>query len=130
MNDKRDLVTYPERAVKAGQLNAMGLIDEILHLIVAEYRREVNPQVMSDALAALDARLGAEAVDSALLKFADEFPAVKVYRGEATPQEFLAGESEEATHRELVFEEMLLLWVANLNPAFNPFVELFDDCEA
>ena len=33
MNDLRDLVTYPESAVKAGQLNAMGLIDEIFHHI-------------------------------------------------------------------------------------------------
>ena len=31
MNERRDLVSFPERAVKAGQINAMGLIDEILH---------------------------------------------------------------------------------------------------
>ena len=31
MNDRRDLVSFPEQAVKAGQINAMGLIDEILH---------------------------------------------------------------------------------------------------
>ena len=29
MNEKRDLVTYPEQAVRSGQLNAMGLVDEI-----------------------------------------------------------------------------------------------------
>ncbi|MCU0486827.1 MAG: hypothetical protein MUC85_12045, partial [Anaerolineales bacterium] len=33
MNAKRDLIAYPERAVKAGQINAMGLIDEALHLV-------------------------------------------------------------------------------------------------
>ena len=31
INDKRDLARYPEQAVMAGQINAMGLIDEILH---------------------------------------------------------------------------------------------------
>ena len=30
-------------------------------------------------------------------------------------------------HREIVLEELLLLWLANVNPAFAPFRELFDD---
>ncbi len=46
MNQKRDLVRFPEQAVQAGQLNAMGLIDEILHQVVAQYRQQRNPQAM------------------------------------------------------------------------------------
>ena len=38
MNEKRDLVRFPEQAVKAGQINAMGLIDEIMHYVVGLYR--------------------------------------------------------------------------------------------
>ena len=30
-------------------------------------------------------------------------------------------------NREIAFEEMLLLWIANSNPAFVPFKRLFDD---
>jgi hypothetical protein len=30
-------------------------------------------------------------------------------------------------HRQIVLEEMLLLWLANVNPATSPFMELFDD---
>ena len=33
MNQSRDLIRFPERAVKAGQINGMGLIDEILHFV-------------------------------------------------------------------------------------------------
>ena len=33
------------------------------------------------------------------------------------------------TEREVVLEEILLLWLANRNPAFEPFRELFDDDE-
>ncbi len=29
INQQRDLVSYPEQAVKAGQVNALGLMDEI-----------------------------------------------------------------------------------------------------
>jgi hypothetical protein len=66
MNSKRDLVNYPERAVKAGQINAMGLIDEILHYVVGLYRDQRNPEAMARALNWLYERLGREAVDTAL----------------------------------------------------------------
>ena len=65
MNDKRDLVSFPEQAVKAGQINAMGLIDEISHHVVQLYRQQKNPQVMQQALAWLDEQVGKEATDAA-----------------------------------------------------------------
>ena len=51
MNQRRDLVRYPEQAVKAGQINAMALIHEILHLMIVTYRQQTNPAALSDALA-------------------------------------------------------------------------------
>ncbi len=60
MNDKRDLVNYPEQAVRAGQINAMGLIDEVLHLIFAQYREQVNPNVLQEALDWLYDRVGTQ----------------------------------------------------------------------
>jgi hypothetical protein len=39
INVKRDVVAHPEQSVSAGELNAMGLVDEIFHFIIAEYRR-------------------------------------------------------------------------------------------
>ena len=83
MNEKRDLISFPEQAVKAGQINAMGLIDEISHLVVQIYREQRNPDVLRQAVDWLDERLGAEAVDAALLRFADEFPPLVVYRRES-----------------------------------------------
>jgi len=50
INQKRDLVSYPENAVQAGQINAMGLIDEISHHMVAIYRQERSPDVMMKAV--------------------------------------------------------------------------------
>ncbi len=127
MNDRRDLVNYPEQAVRAGQLNAMGLIDEILHLMVASYRELVDPDVMRKALHAVEQELGTAAVDAALLRFADEFPPLAVYRGGMAPEDWLPGETGGVPHRELALEEMLMLWLGNVNPAFSPFMELFDD---
>src|SRR5919206_2892580 len=81
MNEQRDLVNFPERAVKPGQINAMGLIDEIMHYLVGMYRQEHGGAgVMRRALAALDERVGAEAVDRTLRRFADTYPTVGLYR--------------------------------------------------
>ncbi len=127
MNDKRDLVNFPERAVRAGQINAMGLVDEILHHVVALYREQRNPEAMRQALAYLEQQLGKPAVDKALREFCDEFPSLAVHRRELTVDEYLAGETGGVSHREVALEEMLMLWIANLNPALEPFLELFSD---
>jgi glycosidase len=127
INQKRDLVNYPEKAVQAGQINAMGLIDEILHLVVASYRQQRNPQVMSQAIAWLKQSVGANQLDGALRKFTIDFPSVAIYRQETDPEAYLSGETGGIPHREAILEEMLMLWLANSNPALSPYQELFDD---
>ena len=123
INQKRDLANFPEQAVKAGQINALGLIDELLHFMVQQYREQKNPQVMKAALAWLPEKISAAALDTALRKFADEFPPVKVYRREITLDEYFA----DPVNRENTLEEMIMLWLSNMNPACAPFMELFDD---
>jgi glycosidase len=137
INEKRDLMSFPEQAVRAGKLNALGLIDEIMHLVTILYRQERNPIVMEQALEYLYEKLGQERVLDSLRLFVDEFPPVAVYRRELSEDEYLEGESEQLTGPDLnpvlvpnlqvVLEEMLLLWLANANPATSPFLELFDD---
>ena len=127
MNERRDLVRFPEQAIKAGQINAMGLIDEILHYVVGLYRDQRNPRIFWQALDWLDERLGEEAVDTALYRFADEFPPLVVYRQEVVLEDYMEGETAGVPHRQIVLEEMVMLWLANKNPAFSPFLELFDD---
>jgi glycosidase len=127
INQTRDLARFPEQAVRAGQLNAMGLIDEILHYIVGLYRQQKNPAVIGQALDWLIKQLGQEVVDAALRRFSQEFPPLAVYRRQMELDDYLAGETDGIPNRQVVLEEMLLLWLANMNPAFVPFLELFDD---
>jgi glycosidase len=127
MNDRHDMVSFPEQAVKAGQINAMGLIDEILHFVIGLYRQQRNPHVMQQALDWLYDEVGSEKVDATLRKFADEFPPLAVYRREISPDAYVDEETAGVPHRQVLLEEMLVLWLANANPAFAPFLELFDD---
>src|SRR6478609_3274023 len=66
MNEQRDLAADPSNAVRAGELNAMGLVDEILHFVVGMYREQRNPQVISGAIAALEARLTPQGLQQTL----------------------------------------------------------------
>ncbi len=127
MNEQRDLISFPEQAVKAGQINAMGLIDEVLHYVIELYRQQRNARVMGEALDWLVDEIGREKVDATLRRFAEEFPPLDVYRRKVSVDAYLEGESAGVPHRQILLEEMLMLWLANMNPAFAPFLELFDD---
>jgi len=128
MNEQRDTARYPELTVAPGQINAMGLIDEILHIVVARYR-EQHPDVVDRALTTLGSQLGTDDVDGTLLVFAKAFPNTALFRGEVEPDEYLAGSTDGIPNREVLLEELLMLWLSNNNPAYQPFRELFDDAE-
>jgi len=127
MNRARDAERHPELAVHPGALNAMGLIDEALHAVVAAYRQQRDPQAMLEALRWFEVRLSRKTLDATLLAFSDSFPTVAVYRGQQSAADWLTGSTAAIPHRAVALEELMLLWLANLNPAFRFFQELFDE---
>jgi len=131
-NQKQD-PAHPERFVKAGHLYAMGLIDEILHFVVALYRGEIQNDVFETALSRLETNLGGDKTDGLLKTFSTQFPPKAVYKGEKKVEQYLNGKEDCDSSgrlescRALSIEETMLLSLANLNPAFRPFKFLFDD---
>ncbi|MDR2018042.1 MAG: hypothetical protein LBQ00_04095 [Syntrophobacterales bacterium] len=127
INQKRDLKSFPDQAVKPGQVSAMGLIDEILHYVIQLFRRECNENAMEEALNSIYQTLDRDEVDRTIREFTEQFPPVAVYRGEISLEDYISGVTGDTPNRVVVLEEMLLLWLANMNPAFSPFMEFFDD---
>ncbi|MDR0402495.1 MAG: alpha-amylase [Treponema sp.] len=132
LNAGVDPAKNPERIVKAGQLNAMGLIDEILHYIVALYREQVVPALFEQAAERLEDRLGEGRIDVMLRQFGNLFPPQAVYAGETSVEAYLSSSAGNGgdggeNRKSLTLEELLLLGIANLNPAFSPFLFMFDD---
>ena len=127
MNERRGAEKDPKLTINPGALYAMGLIDEMSHALVEYYRTRLDPTVMAGALQWFDQRIGSEELDKTILSFVEQFPTTDVYRKEKTPAEWLAGSTDGLSHRAVAFEEMMLLWLANANPAFKPFSELFTD---
>ena len=121
------------KKISAGQLNAMGLIDEILHHVCMLYRRDKSNSFFKDLIAELENALTKEVLDELLLDFTNEFPPTQVYKGNCSAQEYLNqtaiedSTGEVRTNREQTLEELIMLHLANENPAFKPFKLLFDD---
>ena len=134
-NDARAADGEDGPVMHAAALFAMGLIDELNHAMVAKYRESLDPDFLPQALSWLESMKETSQVNRLLLQFSDEFPNVSVYRGEQTSSQWLAdvtpaavaGTATDFPNREAAVEELLMLWLANRNPAFAPFKELFDD---
>ena len=127
MNEKRDLVRFPEQAVRAGQINAMGLIDEILHYVVKLYQEQINSNVIDQAMDYLSHKLGESELNATLEQFAEEFPPKDVYVNNTSVTDYLEQQTAGINNKKIALEEMLMLWLANVNHAFSPYLELFDD---
>jgi glycosidase len=127
INNRRDLIRFPEQAVRASDINAMGLIDEILHALLEYYRQNINPQAIRQAAEYLGAVFTDEEINKLFAYFVDEFPPIRVYRGQITVGDYLAGTTDGYPNRLAVMEEIVMLWLANTNPAFSAYEELFDD---
>jgi hypothetical protein len=53
LNQARGPDADPAGTIHAGALFAMGLIDELSHALVARYRKQVDPAVLSELLRAM-----------------------------------------------------------------------------
>lgn len=129
INEARGAQQDAGRAVNAAALYAMGLIDEASHALIAHYRKYVDPNIINRALDWFGERVGQTSLDSLLVAFVEAFPSASVYQGEQAPAQWLLDSTDGIAHRAAAFEELLLLWAANANPAFAPFRELFDDSD-
>jgi Alpha amylase, catalytic domain len=129
LNDARGTEADPERVANAGALFAMGLIDELNHALVARYREEIDPSVLREAIRWFEAQSTPADGARMLLAFTEQFPNMAVYRGNLSAAEWLKGTTDGLPNREAAMEELMLLWLANSNPAFGRYRELFEDSE-
>jgi len=126
---KKDLTTFSLSPLRAGHLNAIGLINEILRCVIRRYCEIKNPASFTEGLSRAKETVTAQALEKTIGQFAEFFPPFSALRGKAFPREFLEGETAGIPNRHIVAAELILLNLANRNPAFSPAQELFRDAE-
>ncbi len=143
INELFDPLLESSRMIKAGQLNAMSLIDEIFHYVCFLFRKQENPKAFEELYDALEKKIGQEKLSVLLVTFIEEFPPLPVYKGKMSAWEYLQGSSPASdvlfgttkkegagtvvSNKVSVLEELFLLHLANENPAFEPFSMLFSN---
>ena len=127
INAVRRAALHPDRAVYAGDVYAMGLIDEVFHYVIGLYLEQYGRSVMAQLEEHLVATLGAASLDRLLHSFSERFPTVAHYTGNETAEESLSRQVDGTSGRHVALEELIVLWVGNRNPAYGPMIELFDE---
>lgn len=127
INRKRREEGRDNELVSVGQLNALGLMHEIFHLLIRKYEENENPGVFGRSLEFLDGNLTIEEVDKILITFIEEFPPLPVFKNKVTAKDYLKGKTGNKFNREIVIEELILLNLENINPATVQLKELYSD---
>ncbi len=109
--------------VPASDIYALYLINEALRVLMRQYILQKR-EIITNAILKLKLNLGND-YDSMLTSFVDQFPPLSVYKGEITADQYLA--ADDGKRHENYVEEFLLINNNNLNPAIQPYHELFDE---
>lgn len=118
----------PSPALRPAEVLGMGLVHEVLHGVLALYAAGPGRGALTQALGDLKAGLGLR-LTSTLTHFVQTFPPPEVYAGKVTAAQFLAGQTGGRSHEEWVLEELLLVWIASQNPAYEPIRDLVTDAD-
>jgi glycosidase len=116
-----------ELQVTAGQINALGLLHEIFHLLIRKYEEGNNKNVFKSSIDYLKKNLSEYELDKTLLKFVEEFPPLSVYQNKITAVEYLISKTDAKENREILLEELIILNLENINPATHQLKELYSD---
>jgi glycosidase len=127
INTERGSAGDPKKEVRAGFLNAVGLLDEIGHFLVRMYDEQENPGVIKRAVKHIESTVGADAVEKVLLQFLTDFPPKSVNNGLQSVKAYYDSVTTGRLHKEIALEELVMLYLSNLNPANSTIKELFDD---
>ncbi len=127
INREKDFQDPTEKAVQASEINAMGLLDEIMHFLIEKYREAFNPALFDKIENLLIKNFGRDKTQELLETFAADFPTTEVYRSDSTVKDYLDGYTGDLSNRHVVLEEIIVLWLDNINPSYKPIKDLIDD---
>lgn len=116
-----------DKLVTTGEINALGVLHEVYHYLLNQYAESENPGVIQRSIEYLTSTLNEERLNKVLLNFINEFPPLDVYKGFRKSEEYLKGKTNDKANREIILQELIILYFENINPAAYHLNELFSD---
>lgn len=129
MNAKRDFSRPKTQPARAGELLAMGLLQDILRYLTGFYCTKVVPAALKDALEWTRERAAPIVVDRSTAKFVDLYPPGEVRTERVPGAVFLSQTRGPLSNIEHVARELILLRLSMDNSALGAYLELFDDTD-
>lgn len=128
LNQKRDLINYPEKAIKIGNFNGMTLISEINDYLLDLYE-EQNEELSlhQEIYAYLKEKVGQKKLDKTIKDLVQEFPPKPIFEGKIEIDDYLEEKTDNVKNKAHLTKEFLKLWLNNTNPSFSPYLDLYDD---
>ena len=128
LNEKKDLINYPELALKVAQFNGMALIWEVFDDIIDLYEEETeSDSLFKELYEYLSEKIGEENIIETTKTLVENFPPDPIFKNKVSSSEFLEEKTKEYENKVRFLDQFMHLWIANENPSFSPYLEFFDD---
>jgi len=128
INQRKNLVNFPELAISISQFNAVALLSEINNYIIEFYTNlQEKPDFLENLSKNLTKKIGIEEINKTTSVLFEEFPPESVYKEGIDVEKYLKTQTSGEKNKDNFLNEFINLWLQNNNPAFSPFIELFDD---
>ena len=126
INRKRNVVSFPEDAVKTGQLNGMALIDEILDYLFGKYVEQNGIKTLQYILAEMNREFGEDLIRSLFRRYLNEFPPEPVFENAMEIDAWLKESTDGIDNSLITLKEICRLWLTDTNAAFDQFKDIFE----
>lgn len=127
IHQKSGVGTQGLASIQPGELYALGLLDEIFHIMIHRYLDQYGQKTYSSLSETIIRETSAQILHSTLLDFCQTFPPVEIYHTPEKANDYLNGETDGIKNEYAALEEMILLWITNRNPAAMKYEELFNE---
>lgn len=127
INEQKTPRPHVYQPLRAGYLNAVGLITEIFRYLTYAYCQRKNPAAFHQGLSWVAKKISPDKLAGTTKTFIDYFPPYSVRRRQQTSSQYFTGITNHTPNQHIIAKEIILLFLANHNPAFAPAAELFCD---
>ncbi|WP_456438975.1 alpha-amylase family glycosyl hydrolase [Caldithrix abyssi] len=115
--------------IQASELNALGLLHEIEHAMVEFYQKHILKNVLLQLERHFRQKLGSKSYQKLLECFCEYYPPTPVLKNDMSIKAYLKAQSGQTPNSQLILEEIFLLWLDHLNPAFKPLKKAMEPTE-